>query len=167
MHACLKGRTPATIALVALAAGALAPGFLVAQPRQPTIDQVVWLTGCWHGSSPGREYREQWGKLAGGMMMGTSQTVRDGKTVEYEFLQILAAEDGVYYLARPSGQKEAAFKLIEVTPQSAIFENKQHDFPQRILYRLGAAGSLVARIEGVENGAARGVDFPMTREPCE
>jgi hypothetical protein len=108
-----------------------------------------------------------WNRPAGGLMMGTSQTVRDGRTVEYEFLQVRGGEDGVYYIARPSGQKEAAFKLAEVTPQSAIFENKQHDFPQRIIYRLGAAGALVARIEGVENGAARGVDFPMMRVSCE
>jgi hypothetical protein len=145
----------------------LAPLVLSAQPRPFTIDQVAWLAGCWQGSSPGREYREQWSKPAGGMMMGTSQTVRDGKTVAYEFLQVRGSDDGVYYVAKPSGQAEAAFKLIEVSPQTAIFENKHHDFPQRVIYRLGAAGALVARVEGIENGAARGVDFPMMRTPCE
>jgi hypothetical protein len=153
--------------LPAFGVALLAPWILAAQPRVFTIDEVAWLSGCWHGSSPGREYREQWSKPAGGMMMGTSQTVRAGRTVQYEFLQIRASEDGVYYVAKPSGQIEAAFKLIEVSPQAATFENKQHDFPQRIIYRLGAAGALVARVEGVENGAARGVDFPMTRTPCE
>jgi hypothetical protein len=151
----------------ALAALVLVPTIVAFQPRLFTIDQVAWLGGCWQGASPGREFREQWSKPAGGMMMGMSQTVRDGKTVEYEYLQIRSSEDGVYYVAKPSGQTEAAFKLVEVTGQSAIFENKQHDFPQRIIYRLGAAGALVARVEGVENGAARGVDFPMKRTPCE
>ena len=148
-----------TSALVALV--------LAVQSGPVTLDRLAWLAGCWQGSTPGREYRERWSKPMAGMMLGTSQTVRDGRTVEYEFLQLVGDENGVVYVARPSRQAEASFKLIEGGPQVAIFENKQHDFPQRIIYRLGAAGALVARIEGIENGAARGVDFPMMRTPCE
>jgi hypothetical protein len=35
-----------------------------------------------------------------------------------------------------------------------------------VIYRLQEDGSLLARIEGMEDGKARGVDFPMQRAPC-
>ena len=34
----------------------------------------------------------------------------------------------------------------------AVFENRQHDFPQRILYWLDASGAMHARIEGPQGG---------------
>ena len=88
--------------------------------------------------------------------------------VDYEFLQIRQQDDGeVYYIAKPSRQPEASFKLIKAGPQELIFENPQHDFPQRIIYRLAGDGSLVARIEGTRNGQPRAVDFPMKRVKCD
>ena len=48
-----------------------------------------------------------------------------------------------------------------------IFENPQHDFPQRVIYRLQTDGSLLGRIEGVSKGKEKAVDFPMTRAGCD
>jgi hypothetical protein len=48
-----------------------------------------------------------------------------------------------------------------------VFENPEHDFPQRIIYRLIANGKLLGRIEGVVDGTERSADFPMTRSDCE
>ncbi|MDP2958801.1 MAG: hypothetical protein Q8N53_20420 [Longimicrobiales bacterium] len=47
-----------------------------------------------------------------------------------------------------------------------VFENLQHDFPQRILYRPLGLDSLVARIEGPRRDGPRGFDFPMRRVSC-
>ena len=48
-----------------------------------------------------------------------------------------------------------------------VFENPQHDFPQRIIYRLEKDGSLLARIEGVNQGREKGINFPMKRAKCD
>jgi hypothetical protein len=56
---------------------------------------------------------------------------------------------------------------VQCSDSEAVFENPQHDFPRRIVYRLQAAGSLMARIEGTENGKDRAVDFPMQRVKCD
>ncbi len=40
-----------------------------------------------------------------------------------------------------------------------VFENPQHDFPQRILYRKNPDGTLHARAEGERNGKLSGQDF--------
>jgi hypothetical protein len=49
-----------------------------------------------------------------------------------------------------------------MTPGEVVFENAGHDFPQRIIYRRNADGTMTARIEGSTNGRQRGVDFSYT-----
>jgi hypothetical protein len=44
-----------------------------------------------------------------------------------------------------------------------VFEDPAHDFPQRVIYRKNADGSVTARTEGTMNGQLRGVDFPFKR----
>jgi hypothetical protein len=56
--------------------------------------------------------------------------------------------------------------MVSMSEYDVVFENKEHDFPQRIIYRLVANGKLLGRIEGVVDGAERSADFPMTRTNC-
>ena len=44
-----------------------------------------------------------------------------------------------------------------------VFENLQHDFPQRILYWLDAAGAMHARIEGPQAGKTVSEEWVWTR----
>jgi len=138
-----------------------------AQDRKRTLENTAWIAGCWQqGSDPAS--MEQWMKPADGMMIGMSRTVINGKVREYEFLMIKQETDGnIYYVAKPSGQPEGSFKLIKSSPTESIFENPEHDFPQRIIYRHQTDGSLFARIEGSINGKEKGVDFPMKRVKCD
>lgn len=141
--------------------------FVSAQTESGTLKRLSWLAGCWEGGSSGREMTEHWMKPSGGTMIGMSRTVAGGKTREHEFLLIGEREDGVYYIASPSGQKETSFKLVTLADDEAVFENPEHDFPQRIIYRRLSPDSLHARIEGMSKGVLRGVDFPMKRARCD
>jgi hypothetical protein len=126
-----------------------------------------WLAGCWanEGGEPGSG--EQWMPAAGGTLLGVSRTVRGGRTVEWEFVQIRETTDGrIDYVANPSGQEQAAFRLVSLEGTAAVFENPAHDFPQRILYRRDG-DALRARIEGSLEGKAAHVEFPMRRRDCE
>jgi hypothetical protein len=146
---------------------AILPGLLSGQTQKRSIADLAWLAGCWEGNVRGREVNEQWMKPAGGTMLGMARTVSQGKTVEYEYTQIREDKDGaIYYVAKPSGQSEASFKLIKLENREAVFENPTHDFPQRIIYRQQTDGSLIARIEGTMNGKERAVDYPFKRGQC-
>lgn len=141
---------------------------LSAHAQESPLARLAWLAGCWAAESgePGSE--EHWLPPAGGSMLGVSRTVKTGKTVAYEFLQIRTnAEGQLVYIALPSGQKEATFVVLSLSEGAVTFENLQHDFPQRISYRLLSEGQLAARIEGRRNGALRGIDFPMKRVSCD
>ncbi|WP_165185946.1 DUF6265 family protein [Caulobacter soli] len=123
------------------------------------------LAGCWEQTRSHRRIVEQWMRPDGGLMLGMSRTTSDGHPPEYEFLLIRETQTGLDYVARPSGQAEATFRLKTFEPDAATFENPSHDFPQRIIYRWTDKDTMVARIEGQIGGRAKSVDFPYKR--CE
>jgi hypothetical protein len=144
-------------------------------PEGGPLAPLAWLEGCWGGSVSQREYREHWMPLRGNLLIGTSQTVADGKVREFEYLRIEAREDAVYYVAAPSGKKEEAFRLAEQTvdrkdgrnDEIFVFVNPALEFPQKITYRRASEGWLYAVVEGKVNGADRQVTYPMRRIGCE
>ena len=154
----------AALSLALLTAPAPSPA--AAPAAAVSVADLAWLAGCWaaEGAEPGSE--EHWLAPAGGTLLGMSRTVRGGRTVAHEFLQIREQEPGrVVFIAKPSGQPEATFALASSDPRALVFENPAHDFPQRVIYRLDGE-TLRARIEGTEGGEAKGFDFPLRRIAC-
>lgn len=150
--------------LVVLSARLFAPG----QEHRHSLSDLAWIAGCWNGGDDKLAFDEQWMRPSGGMMLGMGRTIAHGKVVDHEFIRLHEQENGdIFYTAHPSGQSEASFKLTTCEKNLAVFENPEHDFPQRIIYRLNADGSLAARIEGKKDGKEGGVDFPMKRVKCE
>ena len=132
------------------------------------VAELDWMTGCWAQDGRDTGSIEQWSSPAGGIMLGFSRTISDGKTVAFEYLRIVDEDDNVIVLiASPSGQETTRFEMIEIGEHKVIFENTAHDFPQRIIYRLNDDGNLLGRIEGTIGGAERAADFPMTRTLCD
>lgn len=131
---------------------------------KPTVAALAWLAGTWSFERNGRTVTERWTEPAGGMMIGTSQTIAKERTVEYEFVVLRADGEGnLLYVAKPSGQPEATFKLVRLTAREVMFENPTHDYPQRISYELKEDGTLLAAIDGAKNGKARRVEFHYRR----
>jgi hypothetical protein len=139
------------------------------QERQTDIQSLAWLAGCWEGTyANGRTVSEQWMKPLGNTMMGMSRTVRNEKTVAYEHVRIEQRDDGsLHYVANPSGQQEASFRLTTAEGNMLVFENPSHDYPQRIIYELVSADSVSARVEGTVDGVLRSSGFPYRRVRCE
>jgi len=128
------------------------------------IESAGWLAGTWESTASGRTVTEHWMAHAAGTMLGMSRTVAQGRTVEHEFILLREDEDGgLSFIAKPSRQPEATFKLTKATSVELVFENPAHDFPQRILYTLTNPTNLVAAIEGTKNGKARRVEFKYSR----
>ena len=144
------------VALGARAADASAP--------KPTVTAMAWLAGTWSFERNGRVVTERWTEPSGGMMIGTSQTVANGRTVGYEFIVIRAdAAGNLLYIAKPSGQAETTFKLVRCSEGEVMFENPTHDYPQQVSYALKDDGTLLAAIDGTKSGKARRVEFPYRR----
>jgi hypothetical protein len=143
-----------------------ASGGVSGKVTEPAIADLSWLAGCWRQEAAGRIVDEVWMAPAGDAIFGMSRTVARDRAVAHEFMEIRSAADGLVFIARPSGQPEASFRLVKSGPRELVFENPTHDFPQRITYSLPLPDALVGRIEGTEKGRTRGVDFPMRRVAC-
>ena len=126
-----------------------------------TIADLAWISGDWQTPAGGRaQIEEHWTQPAGATMMGLSRTVAGNKTVEFEYLRIEQRSDGIFYVAHPKARCPGTdFKLTRLTGQEAIFENPQHDFPKRVIYRKNADGSLTASIDG--GAGTRSMAFPF------
>ena len=147
----------------------LASGGLLFAAALPAagLEQLRWLAGCWSNPQGEPGSGDYWVAPAGGTMLGVGRLVRDGRTVEYEFLRLHQdASGGVIYTATPSEQAQTAFVASRIDAAGATFENPAHDFPQRITYsRRGTAGMLV-RVEGARDDAQRGFTLRFDRVAC-
>ena len=105
----MRGLRRVTVGLLGLLAAGLAAA---AAP----VDSLAWLVGTWSFERNGRTVTEHWLPPAGGTMLGVSRTTTGERTLEYEFIVLRADESGqIFYVAKPSGQPEAAFKLVRVS----------------------------------------------------
>ena len=99
-------------------------------PVTTDLNSLAWLAGCWDASNQRTAGTEQWMKPNAHAMFGMSRTIARGKTVAYEFMRIEQAANGeINFISKPSGQAEAAFKLIKAEANEVVFENPTHDFP--------------------------------------
>lgn len=128
-----------------------------------------WMAGCWSGESGALRFEEQWTRPAGGGMMGMARTVKGDQVVFSEFMRIDRRDSGLALTVFTPGvganQAPVEFRLKSQSDSEVVFENPAHDFPQRIRYRKTSDGML-GRIEGMDKGKERSVDFPMKRVAC-
>jgi hypothetical protein len=156
-------RQSATSFRAILVLGLIATGSAV---EAATLARVSWMQGCWEAASPKRTIEENWTTARGHTMIGISRTVRGDSLYEYELMVLKEEGDRLAYHAHPSGQPSAVFLSKELSDSLVVFENPEHDFPQRVGYRRVGTDSLVAWIEGTRGGLERRVEFPYRRARC-
>jgi hypothetical protein len=140
-----------------------------AQSAKHRLSDLNWLAGCWASRDAKKDLMltEQWMRPEGGLMLGMGRTVKGGRAADWEHMRIEQRGDDVLFIALPKGNdSETEFKLVKAEKARAVFENATHDFPQRVIYALAGPRKLAARVEGVQNGMSKGIDFPMDRVPC-
>ncbi|MDO9578607.1 MAG: DUF6265 family protein [Candidatus Cloacimonadales bacterium] len=116
------------------------------------LNVLGWLAGSWLCKTENHDTEEFWQIPKGNLMLGLNRTVSSGEKTTFEFLRIFQREDEIFYAASPNGKSATFFKLIESENRKAIFENPEHDFPQRIIYNLLKSNKLFASIEGEMKG---------------
>lgn len=151
-----------------LAVAIVVLGAATAARAQPVggIERVAWLQGCWEMTSAQGTVEEQWMAPRGESMIAVNRTIRGNRLVGYELVVLRVANERLAYEAHPSGQASAVFLSHVVTDSTVVFENPEHDFPQRIGYEDQGADSLLAWIEGGEPGRTRRIEFPYRRALC-
>ncbi len=122
-------RARALEALLLLAVAAPMSRAAAESPGQ--LEQLEFLTGAWGADGAIVEY---WLPPLRGLMVGVNRSTEGDEKPFFEYLRIEARADGIYYVASPKGVGTTSFKLTEVSSSRAVFENPEHDFPQKIIY---------------------------------
>jgi hypothetical protein len=142
-----------------------------------SLDQLAWLRGCWAGKVEKFDFIEQWSAPRAGMMVGLNhmmvqdkQHAGPARTDSFGYLRLDARADGIYYVAVPSGKKEAAFKFTSTSEENGhttyTFVNPGPEFPQQVIYVRGAEGWLYAQVAGKLGNEQKKVTYPMRRVDC-
>jgi hypothetical protein len=135
---------------------------LAAAAVQGDVAKLGWMAGTWVEEKPAAVVREVWLPPRDGAMAGATLSTRPGKPPVAEYAKITAEPAGVTYTAVVGGQPPTPFVLVADKDGEAVFENKAHDFPQRVIYRRCGDG-LCARIEGTVGGKALAQEWRYSR----
>jgi hypothetical protein len=139
-------------------------GFVVeAGAASPDLSELAWMAGSWTGVQDGLEMEEFWQAPKGNSMLGLHRDIAKGRTVSFEFLRIEATAGALTYWGSPEGRPATPFRAIELKGKRVVFENAEHDFPQRIIYWLDNGGALHARIEGTQGGKSSSMEWTWKR----
>jgi len=160
----------AVIATFGLLAGLSAPA--AGGVQEHTLDDLAFLVGCWQGTlADGTVIREQYSPPRGGLVLGSSHFTDGAETRFFEFSKIQQTGSQILYTPLPEGRDSVSFTLVEITREAdaveAVFENAEHDFPQRIAYRRQADGSLRATVEGPRGGESVSESYLLQPAPCD
>lgn len=122
------------------------------------IEDLNWLIGTWEGVDENTlTFVEKWERGSTNALNGKGATITpDGDTLFKETLKIELVEGTPYYVATvPENPGPVLFKLVESDNKHCIFENLDHDFPQRISYTLETKSTMSVKLEGMENGVPK------------
>ncbi len=131
------------------------------------LGEVSWLIGSWENTVPEGKTIEKWQKLNDSVLVGKSIFIKENDSLLLENIMIVQREEGLYYIPTVINQNEGnpvEFKLSYKSGRMLVFENPQHDFPQKISYSKISNDSILAEISGISNGKEKSVKFPMTRK---
>jgi hypothetical protein len=142
------------------------PAVVIHDDKDQKFRHFEWLIGSWANLSDDGNFYENWTKINDSSYSAFSYMTITGDTVFSETVELKLVDNEIYYVVAASGQNEGqavSFRLVSNENGEFVFENKGHDFPQRIIYKHPAPDSIHARIEGTVNGKFSMQEFPMKR----
>ncbi len=124
------------------------------------------LPGVWEMNTGKVKVVEIWQIESQQKLSGKSFIIRDTDSTLSETITIERVKGKLNYIpvVRNHNKSYAIyFRLLPKPLGAFIFENKKHDFPQRIIYRFITDDSLHARIEGKVKRKFKSGDFYYSR----
>ena len=130
------------------------------------MNQLEWIIGSWSNISPKGQLCENWIKTNDSVYTGNSFMVVKNDTVFSEMISLENRNGQIFYIPTVKNENNGQavlFKLLTSHSNEVVFENKAHDFPQRIMYKNPVKDSLYARVEGMDKDLFREEEFFMKR----
>lgn len=120
--------------------------------EETEINSLKWMLGKWQSSTEEGILYEEWKKVNDSTYSGHAYAITpEGDTTFSETAEITKVNGAITYSVTVNEESSTDFALVD-NQDIAVFENVDHDFPQRIIYQKLAKDSLFARIEGTVDG---------------
>ncbi|MGZ3921616.1 MAG: DUF6265 family protein [Bacteroidia bacterium] len=103
-----------------------------------TLQHLNWLIGTWKFAKGQEVSYETWKKQNDTLLVGNSLVLLKNDTVFSEKLQLVQHGSNLFYIPSVRDQNNGqpvSFKFVEFKKGEFNFVNKEHDFPQRIIYK--------------------------------
>jgi hypothetical protein len=143
------------------------PGLCSAQ-NSPLFEKLSFLDGKWSLKTDKGRIVESWKRVSNSQLEGFSYSIsHSGDSTLLETIQLIELNGDILFVPTGFGEgnnTKVAFKLISAENSTFVFENKEHDFPSRIVYRSLSKDKILAWIEGAVNGQFKKIEYPYTRE---
>ena len=127
-----------------------------------------WLAGEWVNDTDSNAiFHENWSKVSDQKYMANSYILKLQDTIFFETIDLEINDTATFYkvsVKNQNGAEAVSFRLVSNENDTYVFENKQHDFPQRIIYQYKVPDTLNAWIEGIVKGEPRKETFLMWRK---
>ncbi|MET0759371.1 MAG: DUF6265 family protein [Flavobacterium sp.] len=142
----------------------------LAEPTPKTfaqIEKASWLVGEWGNTSKEGVLTETWTKENDSTFLGKTYFITGKDTAFTESIQLMQKKDQLLYIPTISDQNEGkhvTFTLTTSSDNQLVFENKEHDFPQKITYNKISNDSIIAEISGIKDGKKSTESYPMKKK---
>ena len=143
----------------------LLPFVLLFSPAVGAQDELSWIAGSWCTAAGDQVVEETWLPPRGHETLGVGRTLRGGRMVSFEHMRITATDGPVRFVGQPGGGAPTEFPRTAGGEGWIRFENKAHDFPQRIEYRREGDDGLYAEVAGPGAGGRETV-IPFRYRRC-
>lgn len=131
------------------------------------LDKIDWVLGYWEMVAPEGTVTESWIRTNDTVYSGVGKFSDSlGKILTTEEISIVLRNNELLYIPQVSDQNNGqpvTFKEVSFSDTMVVFENKGHDFPQRIVYVKQEQGKMLAYIEGEMNGETTRLEYPYTK----
>lgn len=125
-------------------------------PADKTFEKLYALEGTWKMTTKRGAICEEWKKISDNHLQSKGYFIRGADTLVNERVALTNSKEGVFYTSTVEDQNNKepiAFKMTSAENNRFVFENPQHDFPKRIVYKFITADSIHAFIDdGTETG---------------
>ncbi|MBU1711722.1 MAG: hypothetical protein KKD47_01320 [Proteobacteria bacterium] len=131
------------------------------QKIRDEVPALEWIEGKWEQITDSVQLYEVWEKSNDSLYEGRGIILDNGDTIFCESIIVKREGGDIFYIPTvptPLGKEITRFRLVsKIDGKHYIFENSEHDWPQRIIYEIPAFDSVTAVVEGM-------VDSKMIRE---
>ena len=142
----------------------LSPQNVIYQYKASQFAKLYALEGTWEMREKRGTY-EVWKIINEIYLEGSGFKVAGNDTIWNEQIALKYADGTITYVPKVLGQNDEngiSFKLTGIRDNVFVFENKKHDFPKRIVYKI-MNDKMIATVSGKTKGGNRKIVYSFTK----